>query len=108
MLSLPAFPFDLFRALDSPLLQFLSKARDHRILLIGALLGFVAFFVARFLASPYHKLPPGPRGYPIIGNLFELGEGQWLRFTELQKQYGQFVISTLSLSRPISHTDLAR
>jgi hypothetical protein len=100
MLSLSAFPSGLFRDLDSPLLQLLSKARDHRILLIGALLGFVVFFIARFLASPYpyHKLPPGPRGYPIIGNLFELGEGQWLRFTELQKQYGQFVISTLSLS----------
>ena len=108
MFSLPAFPIGLFRALDSLPLQPWSKARDHGILLTGALLGFIVFYVARYLASPYRKLPPGPRGYPIIGNLFELGEGQWLRFTELQKKYGQFVSSSVLWSRPISYTEPTR
>ena len=94
MFSLPAFPLGLFLTLNHPLLPPWSKALDNGVLFIGALLGLVVFYVARYLTSPYRKLPPGPRGYPIIGNLFELGEGQWLRFTGLQKKYGQFVSST--------------
>ena len=89
MFSLPAFPIGLFRALNSLPFQLWSKAQDHGILLTGALLGLIVFYVTRYLASPYRKLPPGPRGYPIIGNLLELREGQWLRFTQLQKKFGQ-------------------
>ena len=98
MFSLPVFPLGLFRILNHPLLQLWSKTRDNGILSVGALLGLIVFYVARYLASPYRKRPPSPRGYPIIGNLFELGEGQWLRFTELQKKYGQFVTSTVLIS----------
>jgi hypothetical protein len=96
MFSLPAFPLGLFRTPNHPLLSLWSVARDNGILLVGALLGLIVIYVARYLASPYRKLPPSPRGYPFIGNLLELGEGQWLRFTELQKKYGQFVSSTIS------------
>jgi hypothetical protein len=96
MFSFAAFPLGLFRTPNHPLLALWSEARDNGIILVGALLGLFVFYVARYLASPYRKLPPSPRGYPIIGNLFELGEGQWLRFTELQKKYGQFVSSTVS------------
>jgi len=106
MQAFSTFSGSLFEAFFSPLPHLWLKARDHAILSIGTLLGLIMLYAAHYLTSPYHKLPPGPRGYPIIGNVFELGEGQWLHFTELQKKYGQLLL--LSPPFPISEADLAR
>ncbi|KAJ4487213.1 cytochrome P450 [Lentinula edodes] len=38
------------------------------------------------------RLPPGPRGLPILGNIFQLGTGsQWLTFDQLKSRYGPIV-----------------
>jgi hypothetical protein len=77
--------------LENLLLRLWIWAQVRGNLTTGAILGLVVLYTTRYFASPYRKLPPGPRGYPIIGNLLEMRGGQRLKFSEWQKIYGQFV-----------------
>jgi hypothetical protein len=86
MSSSSAPSFGLTEGLKSSLLQ-------HGTLSIGVILGLIVFYFVRYLSSPFRKLPPGPRGFPIIGNLLEMKTGQWLKFAEWHKKYGQFIFS---------------
>jgi hypothetical protein len=96
-MSLASVPsLGLLQGSESSLLKFQLKVQDYGgVFPAGLILGLVVFCVFLYLTSPSRKLPPGPRGYPIIGNLLELGlgSGHWIKFAEWQKTYGQFVPS---------------
>lgn len=69
--------------------QLSQSAKENKTLSFGIFLGLAVLYAAHYVTSPYRKLPPGPRGYPIIGNALELRSQQWLKFTEWRKQFGQ-------------------
>ncbi|ESK82813.1 cytochrome p450, partial [Moniliophthora roreri MCA 2997] len=37
------------------------------------------------------KLPPGPKGYPLVGNIFQLQNRPWHAYVEWKKTYGDIV-----------------
>jgi len=83
--------FRLSEASNSSYLELPRKVQGHGVFWAAAILGLVVLCAVRYLKSPYRKLPPGPRGYPIIGNLLDLRAEQWLKFTEWRKTYGDLI-----------------
>ena len=52
------------------------------------------YFLLRLLRyfQPQLPLPPGPKGYPVIGNILDIpATQQWKAFYEWSKTYGQLV-----------------
>ncbi|KAI0031850.1 cytochrome P450 [Vararia minispora EC-137] len=52
---------------------------------------FFCFLASKFTVTPWRKLPPGPRGWPLIGNALELRDKQWLKFSAWRKLYGDIL-----------------
>ena len=74
-----------------------SILNDHPYLsVVTVALGCIALVrVARRRRS---DLPPGPRGYPIVGNLFDLPHTYiWEKFAEFGQQYGTLIFIRSSL-----------
>ncbi|KAF7358526.1 Cytochrome P450 [Mycena venus] len=69
----------------------------HNNPLFSAALGILALCLGvalrslRSTAKLRKIMPPGPPGLPFLGNLFQLPQFQWLRFTEWKAQYGPII-----------------
>ncbi|KAF4577508.1 hypothetical protein EYR36_005497 [Pleurotus pulmonarius] len=47
-------------------------------------------------------LPPGPKGYPIVGNLFDMpSDHQWVKYYDWSKKYNSDIIYLNVLGSPI-------
>jgi hypothetical protein len=55
----------------------------------GVLAALAIILAVRYLQSPWRKLPPGPSGLPLIGNVLDMRSKQWLNFMKWKQQFGQ-------------------
>jgi hypothetical protein len=70
--------------------RFMENYRDPSSILRGAIGLFCLWYAFNALnRSRKGKLPPGPRGLPFFGSLFELSADCWVKFTEWKYKYGE-------------------
>lgn len=60
-----------------------------------AALYLVRFSMKKSEGAPF-TLPPGPKGYPLVGNVYDIPNNfPWLKYAEWKQQYGDIVSFTV-------------
>lgn len=67
----------------------IKAIRETKTLTTGIVLGLVIIFTIGYLRSPWRKLPPSPRGLPILGNSLLLRDKSWLLSKDCKEKYGE-------------------
>ncbi|KAI9443604.1 cytochrome P450 [Lactarius indigo] len=52
------------------------------------LAGFVLWLIARRAQSAFRNLPPGPKGFPILGDVLHITDMDWLASPQRMDEYG--------------------
>jgi hypothetical protein len=67
----------------------ITAAKQHPTLTVGVLAIYAILLIVRYFQSPWRRLPPGPKGLPLLGNVLQMRTRQWLVFMKWKQQFGQ-------------------
>lgn len=55
---------------------------------VGLILSLLIVLAVRYARSPWRKLPPGPKGLPLLGNVLQLVDKRWLHKKDCKENFG--------------------
>jgi hypothetical protein len=55
---------------------------------LGLIVTLAIILVAHYLRSPWRRVPPGPKGLPILGNALQLRNKDWMYGRECKQNFG--------------------
>ena len=68
----------------------LDSLRTLEVLLVLTCISIAYYGYSSNVKRRGSRLPPGPKGWPIIGNMLDMPSSfHWLKYAEWSKQYGK-------------------
>ena len=58
---------------------------------VGLVTTLVIILAAQYVRSPWRRVPPGPKGFPILGNAFQLSNKRWMFQKECKRDFGMSI-----------------
>ncbi|KAF8503337.1 cytochrome P450 [Russula emetica] len=96
-MSLDNNPSGVIASFGSLLLASLSQLLTPH---FGFIVTLVIILVAQYVRSPWRRVPPGPKGLPILGNVFQLQNKGWMFGIECKRKFEHMMFLN-ALGQPI-------
>ena len=55
---------------------------------LGLFATLIVILLAQYIRSPWRKVPPGPKGLPILGNALQFRNKDWMYKKECKQKFG--------------------
>ena len=92
-LKIPAGSIALQGCATSHLIRYLPFTSVQPLLTprVALILFIVIILAVQYIRSPWRKVPPGPKGLPVLGNVLELRDKAWLFKKDCKRKFRGFI-----------------